>query len=94
MKQTFHDKGNGGYGGGIASGDWERFIEFDGTKLKQSPLAKGTHPVGRGHHFDDLAQQLAACQPPAVVGNGPPTRDLLAEAQTKAHRLLSEKTLA
>ena len=43
MKQVFHDKGNGGVGGGIASEEWERFFEFDGTKLKTVPLATTKH---------------------------------------------------
>src|SRR5690606_31468577 len=34
LKQNSHDKGNGGYGGGIASTEWERFYEFTGTTLK------------------------------------------------------------
>lgn len=38
MRQTFHDKGGGGIGGGIAAETWERFLEYDATKLKQFPL--------------------------------------------------------
>src|SRR5262249_26980979 len=38
MRQVFHDKGGGGIGGGIAAEAWERFFEFDSTKIKQFPL--------------------------------------------------------
>ncbi len=40
LKQVSHDKGNGGYGGGIADEEWERFFEFTGTKLQEFPLAR------------------------------------------------------
>ena len=39
MKQNFHDKGNGGIGGGIANEEWERFFEFDRAKIGRMPLA-------------------------------------------------------
>ena len=38
MRQVFHDKGGGGIGGGIAAETWERFFEFDGTKIKTLPI--------------------------------------------------------
>ena len=38
MKQTFHDKGNGGIGGGIGDEGWERRFEHDSTKLRLFPL--------------------------------------------------------
>jgi hypothetical protein len=59
LKQVCHDKGNGGYGGGIASEDWERFYEFTGTKLEAFPLPSSL-PIELGHELDTLAQQLAA----------------------------------
>ncbi|MCP4660401.1 MAG: BREX-2 system adenine-specific DNA-methyltransferase PglX, partial [bacterium] len=42
MKQAFFDKGGGGIGGGLASSEWEKFYEFDGTKLSQLPLPEFT----------------------------------------------------
>lgn len=38
MKQTLHDKGGGGIGGGLATEKWEHFFEFDITKLKKLPI--------------------------------------------------------
>src|SRR5437660_2978049 len=35
MKQSFHDKGGGGIGGGIAQELWEHFFEFTGTGLQR-----------------------------------------------------------
>jgi len=38
MRQTFHDKGGGGIGGGLATEEWEHFREFTGTGLLKFPL--------------------------------------------------------
>ncbi|MGE0327957.1 MAG: BREX-2 system adenine-specific DNA-methyltransferase PglX [Polyangiaceae bacterium] len=40
MKQVFFDKGNRGEGGGLTAEAWEKFYEFDGTKLKLLPVPK------------------------------------------------------
>ena len=66
LKQVSHDKGNGGYGGGIADQEWERFFEFTGTKLQAFPLP-ATLPLVRGRLLDGLAQQLSATSPASVV---------------------------
>lgn len=66
LKQVSHDKGNGGYGGGIADQEWERFFEFTGTKLEQFPLPAEL-PLAYGTVLDSLAQQLAAMTPASVV---------------------------
>ncbi len=42
MKQVFFDKGNRGEGGGTTSEAWEKFYEFDGTKLRALPLPSMT----------------------------------------------------
>jgi uncharacterized protein DUF7008 len=55
MKQTFHNKGGGGIGGGLATESWEQFYEFDATKLKQFPvpeelpetISQGIYSIGR-----------------------------------------------
>ncbi|MFE6557019.1 BREX-2 system adenine-specific DNA-methyltransferase PglX [Nocardioides sp. NPDC057767] len=67
LKQVSHDKGNGGYGGGIADQEWERFFEFTGTKLEQFPLPASL-PLERGRILDSLAQDLAASTPATVIG--------------------------
>lgn len=56
LKQNSHDKGNGGYGGGIASTEWERFYEFTGTTLKDFPLPRCLD-ARLGTALDELAQQ-------------------------------------
>ena len=38
MKQVFFDKGNRGEGGGVTAESWEKFFEYDGTKLKSCPI--------------------------------------------------------
>lgn len=90
MKQVFHDKGNGGYGGGIASEDWERFYEFDGTKLQQFPLPAGTRPVTQGSEVDELAHALGKQQPAAIAASAVPTRERLDAARVESERLVCE----
>lgn len=38
MKQIFFDKGNRGEGGGTTAEAWEKFFEYDGTKLRELPI--------------------------------------------------------
>ena len=66
LKQVSHDKGNGGYGGGIADQEWERFFEFTGTKLEQFPLPARL-PLESGRQLDQLARALDSSTPPSVV---------------------------
>ena len=47
MKQVFFDKGNRGEGGGTTAETWEKFFEFDGTKLRACPLPPWTHEQRR-----------------------------------------------
>jgi hypothetical protein len=51
MKQTYHNKGGGGIGGGLATEGWEQFYEFEATKIKAFPVAP--HPP------TSLAKQLS-----------------------------------
>src|SRR5699024_4240778 len=53
LKQVCHDRGNGGYGGGIADQEWERFYEYTGTKLQEFPLPD-TFPRERARALDCL----------------------------------------
>jgi uncharacterized protein DUF7008/Eco57I restriction-modification methylase len=86
LKQVCHDRGNGGYGGGIASEDWERFYEFAGSKLGQLPLPADL-PLDLGRELDVLAQQLATVEPSAVCEKGLPTRERLDSASAKHVRI-------
>jgi len=86
MKQVFHDKGNRGEGGGITDEEYERFHEFDGTKLKQFPIS-GTAPLDRARTLDELAQELTATLPDALCTAQTPTHDLLDCAEKQADNL-------
>lgn len=92
LKQNSHDKGNGGYGGGIASKEWERFFEFTGTTLKDFPLTGNLQPH-RGRLLDDLAQRLAASAPESVVAAETPSLALLTAAE-HASRTLRQQLVA
>jgi hypothetical protein len=76
LKQVCHDKGNGGYGGGIADQEWERFFELTGTNLERFPLPAEL-PLDLPRRLDALAQRLAATTPAAVCAAGTPTRAIL-----------------
>lgn len=72
MKQVFHDKGNGGIGGGIAAEDWERFFEYDSTKLQQAPIVDRDRDarVELARALDATARERATCLPTAVLAAG------------------------
>jgi len=72
MKQVFHDKGNGGIGGGIAAEDWERFFEYDSTKLQQVPIVardRGARII-LAQALDDTARERATCVPATLLSAG------------------------
>ena len=71
MKQVFHDKGNGGIGGGIASEDWERFFEYDSTKLQQTPITvrdRGVRTV-LTQALDTTARERSTSLPAALLAS-------------------------
>lgn len=91
LKQVCHNKGNGGIGGGIGDEDWEPRYEFTGTKLEKFPLP-ATLPLDRGRILDELARELAATTPFAVLVAwlDSPTgslSDALTIAEAEWHRL-------
>lgn len=89
LKQNCFDRGNGGYGGGIADQQWERFYEFTGTTLQDFPLPASL-PLERGRGLDLLAQRLAKQLPSAVCERGVPTRDVLDAAHEEYDRIRAE----
>ena len=69
MKQVFHDKGNRGTGGGITAEDWERFHEYDATKLQRAPLTTADRQarIALAAALDSAVQSRAACLPRAIL---------------------------
>nr|WP_026455415.1 BREX-2 system adenine-specific DNA-methyltransferase PglX [Saccharomonospora iraqiensis] len=86
LKQMCHDKGNGGIGGGIASAAWERFYQFNGSRVSQFPLPT-VLPLELGRVLDGLAQELASWEPSVVAEHGVPSRERLAVARAEWVRL-------
>jgi very-short-patch-repair endonuclease len=68
MRQVFHDKGGGGIGGGIAAETWERFFEYDGTKIKAFPLPTN-FPGEQARCLDAIAHQWNSLLPHSVLLN-------------------------
>jgi hypothetical protein len=99
MKQVFFDKGNGGIGGGIANEEWERFFEFDSTKLQRAPITDGDRAprIALARALDHSAQQRAARLPAARLGGDDWTPGDLAdhlEADRAAYRHLTAEMCA
>jgi hypothetical protein len=86
MKQTLHNKGGGGIGGGLATEHWEQFYEFDGTKLKRFPLPND-NPHALAHTLDRLAQQLQATLPAALAERTVPNAEAWQQAKAEASGL-------
>jgi hypothetical protein len=82
LKQVSHDKGSQGINEGFKSQDWERFYEFTGTKLQEFPLPP-EYPLELTRQLDEAAQRLTAHSPVAVVNDGVPTAQRLAEAKAE-----------
>jgi len=59
LREDTHDKGNRGEGGVITSAAWERFHQYDSTRIKDLPLPADL-PLDFGRELDALGQQLAA----------------------------------
>ncbi|MEV6811371.1 BREX-2 system adenine-specific DNA-methyltransferase PglX [Micromonospora sp. NPDC051296] len=84
LKQVSHNKGGQGINEGFKSQEWERFYQFNATKLQRFPLPSA-YPLGRARELDQLAQRLAGLTPAAVAGSGVPSRQRLAEAEAEYH---------
>jgi len=86
MKQVFYCKGAGGVNEGFKAESWERFYEFDGTKLKRFPIPSG-QVLRWSRRLDDLARELTDNLPSAIAGRRVPTRDTLKEARARVDGL-------
>jgi hypothetical protein len=83
MKQVFFDKGKMSSGtGGVVDEAWERFFEYDATKLATFPLPSDLDPA-TSCLLDRLAGDLAAVTPAAVAASAVPTAARLAEAKAR-----------
>ena len=88
MKQTFHNKGGGGIGGGLASEEWEQFYEYTGTGLKIFPLP-ANRPIALAEALDRLAAERQTHLPAQLADRFPMT-----PAEFDAHRDTAADLLA
>ncbi|WP_280406126.1 BREX-2 system adenine-specific DNA-methyltransferase PglX [Nocardia brasiliensis] len=79
LKQVSHDKGAQGVNEGFKSQEWERFYQFNGTKMKQLPLPQ-ILPLQPAKDIDSLAQQLSAARPGTAATADTPSREQMAAA--------------
>jgi SAM-dependent methyltransferase len=89
MKQTFHNKGGGGIGGGLATEFWEQFYEFDGTKIKQFPLPL-SRPLDVANSLDQHARQLQAMLPVSLSLQAIPSAGAWEQSRRDAGLTLSK----
>lgn len=89
MKLILYCKGAGGVNEGFKAEQWERFYEFDGTKLKQFPLPTGS-AVAWAERLDALALELSANLPRAVAEREAPTRAALDAARARVEEIRRE----
>jgi hypothetical protein len=80
IKQVSHDKGSQSGSGGFMHDEWERFYDLTGAKLQAFPLP-ATLPRRRARKLDDLALQLNAVSPAAIIAGNAPTRERLVQAR-------------
>ncbi|WP_406045523.1 BREX-2 system adenine-specific DNA-methyltransferase PglX [Micromonospora sp. NBC_00898] len=84
LKQVCHNKGNEGYQSGFKAEMWERFYQFNGTKIERFPLPSA-YPLELARGMDELSQRFATVSPAAVAASGVPTRERLAAAYGDWH---------
>ena len=83
LRQTCHDKGGGGIGGGIAAEAWERFLEYTGTKLQEFPIP-AEYPLRLSRKLDELSQRWQGSMPTDLLRFSVPSREALAKTQAAA----------
>lgn len=89
MQQVFHNKGGPG-GGSSKDEKWHDFYEIASTKLADFPVVS-PQPITHARQIDDLAQQLAASQPAALMATTQlPTVAAFNAARERAVQILQE----
>ncbi|AGP55279.1 BREX-2 system adenine-specific DNA-methyltransferase PglX [Streptomyces rapamycinicus] len=98
MKQVAQQKGgadnNSGGGNRWAFEAWERFYQFNSTRLQQFPVPR-EFPLPLTRQLDTLAQELAAHEPTALTASSatPPTREALEVAEAEQERIRARMIL-
>ncbi len=89
MKQVIHRKSQAGGGGGSIDAEFTHQHEFDGTKLKQFPVANGS-VLAWAKALDDRAQELGRCLPGPLFEGEVPSTELLAGSERRVAELRAE----
>ncbi|MBB1015741.1 BREX-2 system adenine-specific DNA-methyltransferase PglX [Dietzia schimae] len=88
LKQNSHNKGStvDNKGARTTLVPWENFYEYTGTTLKDFPLPAGS-TLERARRIDQLAQQLAAVEPAALLDSSTPSAELFARGEAEWERI-------
>ncbi|GIF65226.1 DNA methylase [Asanoa ishikariensis] len=92
LKQVSHNKGSQGVNEGFKSQEWERFYQFNATKLEGFPLPP-TYPTDRAREIDNLARRLLSITPGGEGEKRTPVRQLMTEAEQE-HRAIQARMIA
>ena len=88
LKQNCHNKGSTADSKGARTtlSEWENFYQFSGTKVKDFPLPAGK-VLDRARRIDQLAQELAAVEPAALLRHSSPSAELFARGEAEWERI-------
>lgn len=88
LKQNSHNKGStvDNKGARTTLVPWENFYEFTGTTLKDFPLPAGS-TLERARRIDQLAQELAAVEPAALLEDSNPSAEIFARGEAEWDRI-------
>jgi hypothetical protein len=80
LKQVCHDKGSQSGTGGFMHDEWERFHQYNGTRVGEFPLSECL-PLAMGRVLDFLAQEIAKSEPSVISDADAPTRPAIDAAR-------------
>ncbi|MER6829477.1 BREX-2 system adenine-specific DNA-methyltransferase PglX [Streptosporangium sp. NPDC000563] len=89
LKQVCHNKGGQGINEGFKSQEWERFYQFNSTKVGQLPLP-ANFPLERSRGLDTLARKISLVSPSSVAAEGIPTRERSKATRTEWHSIRAQ----
>ncbi|WP_369212591.1 BREX-2 system adenine-specific DNA-methyltransferase PglX [Streptomyces flavofungini] len=98
MRQVAQQKGgadnNSGGGNRWAFEAWERFYQFNSTRLKQFPLPSDL-PLAHARQLDAAAHELSAYEPNVLTASSttPPTSEALEAAEAEQERIRARMIL-
>ncbi|MVZ89495.1 BREX-2 system adenine-specific DNA-methyltransferase PglX [Microbacter sp. ANSKLAB05] len=86
LRQTCYNKGKTGASSGGQDEPWEHRYQFNGTAVGNCPIPAGS-VLERARRIDQLAQELAAVEPAALLEGSSPSAELFARGEAEWERI-------